>query len=79
MSSMEAILQQAAALSPDEQRELGLRLLEGDLGPDDAHATEAWGREVARRLAAFDRGEVKAVSAEAVFAGPDRAIAKARG
>jgi putative addiction module component (TIGR02574 family) len=62
------IEQQARALSDDERARLALSLIES-LEPADAGDVEtAWRAEIEARLAAYDRGEVKAIPGEEVFA-----------
>ena len=61
---------------PREERErLVDELLESLNEPAAAELDSAWSAEIERRLAAYDRGEVHALSAEEVFA-KARAIAK---
>ena len=61
---------------PREERErLVDELLESLNEPAAAELDAAWSAEIERRLAAYDRGEVQALSAEAVFA-KARALAK---
>ena len=61
---------------PREERErLVDELLESLNEPATAELDAAWSAEIERRLAAYDRGEVQALSAEEVFA-KARAIAK---
>ena len=61
---------------PREERErLVDELLESLNEPAAAELDAAWSAEIERRLAAYDRGEVQALSAEEVFA-KARAIAR---
>jgi putative addiction module component (TIGR02574 family) len=61
---------------PREERErLVDELLESLNEPAATEPDAAWSAEIERRLAAYDRGEVQALSAEEVFA-KARAIAK---
>ena len=61
---------------PREERErLVDELLESLNEPATAELDAAWSAEIERRLAAYDRGEVQALSAEEVFA-KARAIAR---
>jgi putative addiction module component (TIGR02574 family) len=61
---------------PREERErLVDELLESLNEPAVAELDAAWSTEIERRLAAYDRGEVQALSGEEVFA-KARAIAK---
>ena len=56
------------ALAPEERSRLVDLLLESLHEPTIADVGAAWEAEVERRLAEYDRGEVKAIDAEAVFA-----------
>ena len=61
---------------PREERErLVDELLESLNEPAAAELDAAWAAEIDRRLAAYDRGEVQALSAEEVFA-KARALAR---
>ena len=61
---------------PREERErLVDELLESLNEPASSELDAAWAVEIERRLSAYDRGEVRAVSAEEVFA-KARALAK---
>jgi putative addiction module component (TIGR02574 family) len=61
---------------PREERErLVDELLESLNEPASAELDAAWSEEIKRRLAAYDRGEVQALSADEVFA-KARAIAR---
>ncbi len=61
---------------PREERErLVDELLESLNEPAAAELDVAWDAEIERRLAAYDRGEVQALSAEEVFA-KARALAR---
>jgi putative addiction module component (TIGR02574 family) len=61
---------------PREERErLVDELLESLNEPAAAELDSAWAAEIERRLAAYDRGEVQALSAEEVFA-KARALAR---
>lgn len=61
---------------PREERErLVDELLESLNEPASSELDAAWAAEIERRLSAYDRGEVRAVSAEEVFA-KARALAK---
>jgi putative addiction module component (TIGR02574 family) len=62
-------------LPPEERERLVDELLESLNEPAAAELEAAWSAEIERRLAAYDRGEVKAIPAEEVFA-KARAIAK---
>jgi putative addiction module component (TIGR02574 family) len=59
---------QARALSPEERASLAESLLESLREAPLAEIETAWEREVAERVAAYDRGELPTFSAETVFA-----------
>lgn len=65
----------AKQLPRDERERLVNELLESLNEPAATELDAAWDAEIERRLAAYDRGEVLALSAEEVFA-KARAIAK---
>ena len=60
--------QQARALSPDDRARLAEVLLESLQGPSLSEVEAAWNREIAERIAAYDRGDLQGSSAEDVFA-----------
>lgn len=60
--------QQACALPPDERAHLAEVLLESLRESPLAAIEEEWAREIERRVAAFDHGELQACPAEEVFA-----------
>ena len=62
-------------LSRDERERLVDELLESLNEPATAELDGAWNAEIERRLGAYDRGEVHALSADEVFA-KARAIAR---
>mgnify|MGYP001214347623 CR=1 FL=1 len=62
-------------LPPGERERLVDELLVSLNEPAVADLDAAWSAEIERRLAAYDRGEVQALSADEVFA-KARAIAK---
>lgn len=66
-ASSEQILKQALALTLQERAELVEQLIATFQTPPDPHIDELWAREAEDRLDAYDRGELKAVSAEEVF------------
>lgn len=66
-ASSEEILKQALALPLQERAELVEQLLATFQTPPDSHIDELWAREAEDRLDAYDRGELKAVSAAEVF------------
>ena len=67
-ASCEQILKEALALPLPERAELLERLLGSFQSPPDPRLDELWAREAEDRLDAFERGELKAVPAEEVFA-----------
>jgi putative addiction module component (TIGR02574 family) len=66
-ASGEQILKQALALPVRERAELVEQLLATFQSPPDPSLDELWAREADDRLDAYERGELKAVSAEEVF------------
>jgi putative addiction module component (TIGR02574 family) len=62
-------------LSREERERLVDELLESLNEPAAADLDAAWEAEIERRLAAYDRGEIQALSAEDVFA-KARALAR---
>jgi len=68
----EELVSLAAKLLPSER----LQLVEGilaTLDKPDPEIAAGWAGEAQNRLAAYRRGEIKAVSEEEVFGYPDRA------
>ena len=71
MSSMLAELKEKAAqLSQPERADLALALIESLDGPaeDPAVVEEAWRVEIERRIGQVERGEVKPIPGDEVFA-----------
>ena len=66
--SLENVEQQARQLSADDRARLAELLLESLQGQERAEIDDAWNREIALRVAAFDRGESPVFPAEDVFA-----------
>jgi putative addiction module component (TIGR02574 family) len=66
-ANSEQILKQALALPLQERAELVEHLLATFQSPPDSRLDELWAREAEDRLDAYNRGELKAVSAEEVF------------
>jgi len=56
------------ALTPDERTRLIDLLLESLHEPTLAEIDQTWSLEVERRLVEYDRGEIKGITAEHVFA-----------
>lgn len=71
----EDLARRAKQLPPDERERLVDALLESLNVPATAELDAAWAAEIERRLAAYDRGEVKAIPVDEVFA-KARAIAQ---
>jgi putative addiction module component (TIGR02574 family) len=65
--SLKQMEEQARALSPDDRAKLAQSILES-LHTPVAEIEAAWAAEIERRVAAFDRGEMKSYPAEDVFA-----------
>lgn len=65
------ILQEVLAMPPEERAELVENIL-ASLEPSDPRILELWAIEAEDRVAAFERGEIEAVSAESVFEEIDR-------
>jgi putative addiction module component (TIGR02574 family) len=66
-TSLKDIEEQARQLSAEERAALAQSLLES-LHEPLSDIESAWAREIERRVAAYDRGEVKTYPAEDVFA-----------
>jgi putative addiction module component (TIGR02574 family) len=58
----------AAQLSEHERAELALALIESLDGEVDTGADEAWRVEIERRIGEIDRGEVRLIPGDEVFA-----------
>jgi len=56
------LLNHALGLSDSDRAEIAARLLESLDGPVEQGVEDAWNREIARRLAQIDAGEVELVS-----------------
>ena len=65
------ILKEVLSLPPEERAELAESIL-ASLEPSDPRILELWAAEAEDRVAAFERGEIEAVSAESVFEEIDR-------
>ena len=66
-ASLEQLEEQAKELSAEERARLAQSLLES-LHVPVAEVEAAWAQEIARRVAALDRGEIPSYPAEDVFA-----------
>lgn len=64
--SGDAVLREALELPEEERAEIAGALLESLEPPVDEGVDEAWREEVARRIAAFDAGEIEAIPWEKV-------------
>jgi putative addiction module component (TIGR02574 family) len=60
--------QQASTLSPEEHAYLAEVLLESLRDTSLSEIETEWAREIERRVAAFDKGELQTYAAEEVFA-----------
>ncbi len=60
--------QQARSLSPDDRARLAEVLLESLQGTPLSEVEAAWSLEIEERIAAYNRGDLQAYSAEDVFA-----------
>ena len=68
MSKNEAqVLEKALALPPDERAELADRLLSSLDTERQRKIDELWAEEAEDRIDAFERGEIRAVSAKEAF------------
>ena len=67
VASLSDLEQQARSLSPDDRARLAEVLLES-LRSTLSDIEAAWNREIADRVAAYDRGELQTFPAEDVFA-----------
>ncbi|MBN9523637.1 addiction module protein [bacterium] len=65
--TVESLLRQAEALTPDERRELAARLLEVDGGSEDPPLTEAQATELRRRIADSDANPGSGIPWEVVY------------
>jgi putative addiction module component (TIGR02574 family) len=61
------VLEEALTLPPEERAELADRLLTSLEPPADHRTDRLWAGEVEDRLDAYERGEIKAVSAKEAF------------
>ncbi len=73
MSSRGAqVLKEALSLPPAERAEIADHLLSSIDPPSQDGIDVLWGKEAEERLDAFDRGEIKAISAKQVFEQMDK-------
>lgn len=68
LHSVTELAQQGKQLHPAEREQLVDELLSSLNEPAVSELDAEWSAEVARRLQAYDRGEVKSLSADEVFA-----------
>ncbi len=61
------VLKEALSLTPAERAEIAESLLSSLDLPSQEGIDALWGKEAEERLDAFDRGEIKAISAKQVF------------
>jgi putative addiction module component (TIGR02574 family) len=61
------VLEEALSLPPAERAELADRLLTSLDAEPDSRIDKLWAQEAEDRLDAFERGEIKAVSAKEAF------------
>ena len=66
------VFREALSLPPEERAELADRLMSSLDPPSQESLDLLWGDEVEERLAAFDRGEIKAIPAKQVFESVDK-------
>ena len=62
------LAQRGLALSEEDRARLAELLLASHGAEPQSEVETAWDTEIRRRLAAYDRGEVRAIDAEEVFA-----------
>lgn len=67
-ATLARLAQQAQTLSPQERARLIEVLLESLRDTEVAEIEADWEREIADRVAAYERGEVETLAAEEVFA-----------
>lgn len=66
--ALKELEEKAKSLSAEERAELAEVLLESLKGESLAEIEAAWDREIEERVTAYDRGELKTIPAEEVFA-----------
>lgn len=66
--ALKELEKKAKSLTADERAQLAEFLLESIHEPPVAEIEAAWDREIEKRAAAYDRGELQTISAEDVFA-----------
>jgi putative addiction module component (TIGR02574 family) len=65
------LLQEVLSMPPEDRAELADSIL-ASLEPSDPRILELWAAEAEDRVAAFERNEIEAISAESVFEEIDR-------
>ncbi len=66
--SLAELKDKATRLPEAERARLALALIESLDGPADPDVEEAWRVEIERRVSAYERGEVKLIPGDEVFA-----------
>ena len=66
--TLDDLEKKARSLTPEERARLAEALLASLQEPQLAEIEQAWAREIEKRTAAYDRGELQTISAEEVFA-----------
>jgi len=72
--SLHTIEQQARMLKPRERAQLAETMLDSLRNSTPSEVEMAWQQEIAERVAAYERGELKTYSAEDVFAEANRMV-----
>lgn len=67
-TTLKELEEQARSLSAEDRAKLAELLLESLREEAVAEIEQAWDREIEERTAAYDRGELRTISAEDVFA-----------
>ena len=67
-ATLQELERQARSVSPEERARLADVLLRSLRDAPIAEIEAAWDREIEKRVAAYDRGELETFSAESVFA-----------
>lgn len=71
-ATLKELEEQARSLSAEDRAKLAELLLESLREEAVAEIEQAWDREIEERTAAYDRGELRTISAEDVFAEASR-------
>jgi putative addiction module component (TIGR02574 family) len=67
-NTLTELKEKASQLSEAERAELALSLIESLDGPADPDVEDAWRIEIERRIGQIERGEVKLIPGDEVFA-----------